>query len=171
MLLAAVFTLLDTVLSNWLILCVSYYSDNEKCHGEPSEDWLRNIGMCFWICVGLSNMFWTIAHFLFAFRYLESAAMLGKISKTLAEHKRNQAISQKITYIGVGLITTNYLIFIANNGINFGITGNFNLNLDLWTRKIIPTVFILGFCVILLVALVWICSIFRHDKGLISSEI
>jgi hypothetical protein len=44
------------------------------------------------ICGSLSFMFYLQAHFVFAYRYLESAEMLSKKKQTLAKLKSKQAI-------------------------------------------------------------------------------
>ena len=103
-------------------------------------------------------------HFLFAYRYFEVAEMFGREDKTLAKHEKNRAITRKISYVIVAVITLNYLIEMANYVIYRRITGEYNDSLDNWTYNIIPGVFLLGFCLLLLVALVWICHSLRHDK-------
>jgi uncharacterized membrane protein YwzB len=70
----------------------------------------------------------------------------------------------------VAIITLNYLIFFANYGIYRRITGKYNHNLDNWTYNIIPGVFLLAFCILLLIALVWVCHSLRHDKHLMGNE-
>jgi hypothetical protein len=68
-------------------------------------------------------MFYLQGHFVFAYRYLESAEMLSKKKQTKAKFEKKQAISQKISYFGVALIAINYLILIAGIGIYVRITG------------------------------------------------
>jgi hypothetical protein len=78
------------------------------------------------ICYALQGIFWTNGHFLFAFRYFEVAEMFGREDQTLAKHEKNRGITQKISYMGVSIITINYLIFIANIGIYYRITGEYS---------------------------------------------
>jgi hypothetical protein len=101
---------------------------------------------------------------------LEAAEMLGRKDQTLAKHEKRRAISKKISYVGVALITINYLTCIACRGIYYRITGESNLALVNWTLIINPSLFISSFCVILLVALIWIFHTFRHDKNLMGNE-
>jgi hypothetical protein len=77
MLLAAVLNLIQTILLNWYIGCVVFYGLNEKCHSKPSNDWAANVLLSWYICISLDGMFYVQAHFVFAYRYLESAEMLG----------------------------------------------------------------------------------------------
>jgi hypothetical protein len=71
-------------------------------------------------------MFYSQGHFVFAYRYLESAEMLGSEKQTLAKCKQKRAISQKISYFGVALIAINYIIDIANAGFYARISGKGN---------------------------------------------
>ena len=52
--------------------------------------------------------------------------MFGREDQTLAKHEKNRGITQKISYMGVSIITINYLIFIANIGIYYRITGEYS---------------------------------------------
>ena len=70
----------------------------------------------------------------------------------------------------MAVITLDYFIDIINSCIYDRITGEYNAILELWTWRIIPTVFLLVFCVLLLVALVWICHSLKHDKHLMGNE-
>jgi hypothetical protein len=72
-------------------------------------------------------------HFLFAFRYFEVAEMFGREDKSLAKHETNRRITQKISYVGVAIITINYLIEITNYVIYRRITGNYSANIEFWT--------------------------------------
>jgi hypothetical protein len=72
-------------------------------------------------------------HFLFAFRYFEVAEMFGREDKSLAKHEKNRKITQKISYVGVAIITINYLIEITNYVIYRRITGNYSANIEFWT--------------------------------------
>ena len=62
------------------------------------------------------------------------------------------------------------MIYFANYGIYRRITGEYNLTLDNWTYNIIPGVFLLSFCILLLVALLWVLHSLRHDKHLLGNE-
>jgi hypothetical protein len=88
--------------------------------------------------------------------------MLSKQKQTLANYKKKRAISQKISYFGVVLIAFNYLILIV--GFAIYSRSEYNKALYNWTIEIIPFTFLVGICVILLVALIWICRMFSHDK-------
>jgi hypothetical protein len=164
MLTAAVLALIQIILINWGVGCTSFSDLNEKCHGNKSEDWTANVLLFIKICGDLCNMFYLQGHFVFAYRYLESADMLSKKGQTFAKYKKRQAISQKISYFGVALITTNCLISIAGVAFYQRITGEYNKALNNWKFWIIPGVFLVGVCVILLVALTWICFMYGHDK-------
>jgi hypothetical protein len=78
MLLSAFFGLMRVILYNWYIGCYYYYSLNDKCGGEPTTNWLQNVLFFNNTCEALSEMFYFHGHFLFAYRYLESAEMLGR---------------------------------------------------------------------------------------------
>jgi hypothetical protein len=78
MFLSAGFGLIKVILINWYFGCKDYNSMNEKCHGKKSEDWLFNVYLFSEICEALSQMFYFHGHFIFAYRYLESAEMLGR---------------------------------------------------------------------------------------------
>ena len=67
--------------------------------------------------------------FLFAYRYFEVAEMFGREDQTQAKHEKNRGITRKISYVGVAVISINYLIFFANKGIYRRITGEFSLTL------------------------------------------
>jgi heme/copper-type cytochrome/quinol oxidase subunit 2 len=69
----------------------------------------------------------------------------------------------------VALIAINYLITISV-GIDERITGEVNKTLENWSFFIIPGIILVGICLIILVALSWVCFTFRRDKELASSE-
>jgi hypothetical protein len=162
--LSASFGLLAIILYNWVEGCKYFYAENDKCHGQPSQDWLANVRMFNNLCSGLADICYFNGHFLFAYRYFEVAEMFGREDKTLAKHEKNRAITRKISYVIVAVITLNSLIEIANKCIYRRITGEYSHSLYNWTYHIIPGVFLLGFCLLLLVALLWICHSLRHDK-------
>jgi hypothetical protein len=109
-------------------------------------------------------------HFLFVYRYFEVAEMFGREIKTQAKHEQNRGITRRISYVLVSIISLTYLIEFANYGIYRRITGEYNTNLENWTYNIIPGVFILSFCTLLLVALLWVLHSLRHDKHLMGNE-
>ena len=74
----------------------------------------------------LSAMFYYNGHFLFAYRYFEVAEMFGREDKSLAKHEKNRGVTRKISYVGVALITLNYLIQLANKCIYRRITDEYN---------------------------------------------
>jgi hypothetical protein len=170
MLLASVCDLITIILDNWWMGCRDFSDLNEKCRGQPSKEWVANVLLFDDISLSLGNMFYNQGHFVFAYRYLESAEMLGQKKQTLAKIKNKRAISQKISYFGVAFIAINYMIDIGNEGFYQRITGEYNETLTKWTWLFIPGVFLLGICVIILVALIWICRTFRHDVKLVGSE-
>jgi hypothetical protein len=98
------------------------------------------------------------------------AEMFGREDQTQAKHEKNREVTRKISYVGVAVISINYLIFFANKGIYRRITGEFSLTLLNWTFNIIPGFFLLGFCILLLVAILWVCYSLRHDKKLIGND-
>jgi hypothetical protein len=55
------------------------------------------------------------------------------------------------------------LIEIANKCIYRRMTGEYSHTLHNWTISLIPGVFLLSFCVLLLISIVWICHSLRHD--------
>jgi hypothetical protein len=69
------------------------------------------------ICIGIFKGFWHNGHFLFAFRYFEVAEMFGRKDKTMSKHEENRGITRKISYVGVAIITLNFLIYIFTFGI------------------------------------------------------
>ena len=135
MLTAAVLQLIVIILYNWYYGCTDFSDLNEKCHGHKSEDWTANVGLFNNTCYTLSIMFYLQGHFVFAYRYLESAEMLSNRGggQTFAKYKKKQAVSQKINYFGVALIATNYLIAIAGVAIYYRITDGYNTTLNKWT--------------------------------------
>jgi hypothetical protein len=58
--------------------CKDFYEENEKCGGQPSEEWVANVALFNNTCWALNNAFYNIGHFLFAFRYFEVAEMFGR---------------------------------------------------------------------------------------------
>ena len=111
-------------------------------------------------------MFWNIGHFLFAYRYFEVAEMFGREDKTLAKHEQNRGITRKISYVFVAIIALNYLAYFINLGIYQRVSGagNYNQTLNEWTSNIILGIFIMFCCLLLFVALVWICHSLRRDR-------
>ena len=109
-------------------------------------------------------MFYYIGHFLFAYRYFEVAEMFGRDDQSQAKHENNRGITRKISYVGVGFITINYLVELVNIGIYRRVTGEYNTALDNWTWNIIPGVLLLVFCILLLVALLRICNSLKNDE-------
>jgi hypothetical protein len=170
MLASAGCTALYEVSRNWAVFCPLFYAENEKCHGQPSEDWVANVVLFNDTCGALNSIFYYNGHFLFAYRYFEVAEMFGREDKTQAKHEKNRGITRKISYVCVAIITINFLILIANDGIYKRITGEHNLTLYKWTIDIIPGVFLLAFCILLMVALLWVCHSLRHDKHLMGNE-
>jgi magnesium-transporting ATPase (P-type) len=169
MLTAAVLRLIQIILFNWDYGCTDFSDLNEKCHGQQSKAWSENVFLFTNICGNLSSMFFYQGHFVFAYRYLESAEMLSNKQQTKAKYKKKTAISQKISYTVAALIAINFLTIIAHY-LSYRFTGNLNETLQKWTYTIIPLIFMVGICVILLVALTWICKMFWHDDKLVSSE-
>jgi hypothetical protein len=109
-------------------------------------------------------MFYYNGHFLFAYRYFEVAEMFGRDDQTQAKHENNRGITRKISFVGVALISINFLIELSNYGIYHRITGEYNQTLENWTYNIIPGVFLIVFCVLLFVSLAWICNSLKHDE-------
>jgi hypothetical protein len=109
-------------------------------------------------------MFYYNGHFLFAYRYFEVAEMFGREDKSQAKHEKNRGITRKISYVCVAIISVNFLIEITNIGIYLRITGKYNPTLNSWTVNIIPGVFLMSFCILLLVAILWICHSLKHDE-------
>jgi hypothetical protein len=164
MFLAAFFSVLTTILHNWEMGCKYFYAENDKCRGEPTTTWVANVALFNNFCYTLTNMLYYFGHFLFVFRYFEVAEMLGREDQSLVKHKKNRGITQKISYLGLAIISANYLIRFANKGIYRRINGEYNQTIYNWTRNIIPGVFMLIFCLLMLVALLWICNSLRYDK-------
>jgi hypothetical protein len=121
-------------------------------------------------CLALTNMFYYNGHFLFAFRYFEVAEMFGREDQTLAKHEKNRGVTRKISYVCVSIISLNYLIELANIGFYQKLTGEYNANIEKWTMNISPGVFLLSFCILLFVSLVWICNSLKQDKHLMGNE-
>jgi hypothetical protein len=115
-------------------------------------------------------MFYYNGHFLFAYRYFEVAEMFGRDDKSQAKHEINRGVTRKISYVYVAIISLNYLINLGNYGIYRRITGEYSANIEKWTYNIIPGVFLLAFCILLLVALLWVCHSLQQDKHLMGNE-
>jgi magnesium-transporting ATPase (P-type) len=96
--------------------------------------------------------------------------MFGREDKSPAKHEINRGITRKISYVCVAIISINYLIWFANLGIYFRITGEYNHTLRLWTGTIFSGVFLVAFCILLLVALLWVYHSLRHDEQLMGNE-
>jgi hypothetical protein len=96
--------------------------------------------------------------------------MFGREDKSQAKHEVNRGVTRKISYVCVAIISINYLIEIANYGIYRRITGGYSANIEKWTLKIIPGVFLLAFCILLLVALLWVLHSLKNDKHLMGNE-
>jgi hypothetical protein len=43
MFLSTVFDLIGTILYSWKYGCSVLYADNDKCHGEPTANWVANV--------------------------------------------------------------------------------------------------------------------------------
>jgi hypothetical protein len=96
--------------------------------------------------------------------------MFGREDKSQDKHEKNRGITRKISYVCVAIISINYLVEIANVGVYLRITGEYNPTLLILTYQIIPGVLLLSFCILLLVALLWVCHSLRHDKQLMGNE-
>jgi hypothetical protein len=79
-------------------------------------------------------------------------------------------VTQKISFVVIAFIVINYLAVISNDVIYKQIVGTYNHTLNNWTNRIIPAMFLFGCCILLLVALVWICHSLRHDPQLMGNE-
>jgi hypothetical protein len=90
--------------------------------------------------------------------------MFGREDQTQAKHEKNRAITRKISYVGVITIAINFVIYIINYSIYRRITGDYSKALSKWTTIIIPSMFLLICCLLLLISLVWICHSLRYDK-------
>jgi hypothetical protein len=97
--------------------------------------------------------------------------MLGREDKSQAKHKVNRGITKKISYLGVSIICFNYLVQIINSGIYARVTGGFNTTLFRWTELYMAGLFYLIDCVLLLVALIWICRSLKNDPQVMGNEI
>jgi hypothetical protein len=171
MLLYTIFLLLFTILENWYKGCNTFYALNEqKCHGKPSDEWLANISLLWVTCDAFTNVFYYIGHFLFAYRYFEVAEMFGRDDQSQAKHEKNRSITRRISYVIVALICINWFIECANYGIYRRVTGEYNFTLDKWTYTIMPGVLLLSYCILQLVALVWICRSLKHDPKVMGNE-
>jgi hypothetical protein len=114
---------LEVILYNWSVFCSHFYAENDKCHGEPSQDWHYNVRFFNNTCGALSDAFYFNGHFLFAYRYFEVAEMFGREDQSQAKHDINRGVTRKISYVCVAIISLNYLIEFANHGIYRRITG------------------------------------------------
>ena len=76
--------------------------------------------------------------FLFAFRYFEVAEMFGREDQTAAKHEKNRAVTRKISYVGLTIITLNFLICFSNYGVNKRVTTTYDTYLNYWTYLIMP---------------------------------
>jgi hypothetical protein len=164
------FEVLGIILYNWVAFCDNFYAENDKCHGEPTTNWVANVALFNDICLALGNVFYYNGHFLFAYRYFEVAEMFGREDKSQAKHEINRGVTRKISYVCVAIISINFLIELANYGIYRRITGEYSHTLEYWTYFIIPSVFMLSYCILLLVALLWVLYSLKHDKHLIGNE-
>jgi hypothetical protein len=98
------------------------------------------------------------------------AEMFGREDKSQAKHEINRGVTRKISYVCVAIMFLNYLIEFANKGIYRRITGEYNHTLHNWTLGIIPSVFLLSFCILLFISLLWVLHSLRHDKHLMGNE-
>jgi hypothetical protein len=121
-------------------------------------------------CQDLHYAFYYNGHFLFAYRYFEVAEMFGREDKSLAKHEKNRGITAKISYVCVAIISMNFLLNFGNYGIYRRVTGEYNHTLDKWTYTYLPGMFLLMYCILLLVALVWICRSLKNDPEVMGNE-
>jgi hypothetical protein len=161
---------LEVILYNWVAFCDNFYAQNDKCHDEPTADWVANVTLFNNLCSTLAVAFYYNGHFLFAYRYFEVAEMFGRDDQSQAKHEINRGVTRKISYVCVAIISLNSLIYFANKGIYRRITSEYSHTLYNWTDNIMPGVFLLGFCVLLLISIVWICHSLKHDKHLKGNE-
>jgi hypothetical protein len=96
--------------------------------------------------------------------------MFGREDQTLEKHEENRGTTQKISYAGVAIISINFIGWSINNGIYYRITGEYSPTIEFWTYTILPGVFLLVDCILLFVALVWICHSLRHDPQVMGNE-
>jgi hypothetical protein len=66
------------------------------------------------ICYAVSYCLYHQAHFLFAYRYFEVAEMFGRKDKSMQMHIRRRKMTSKISYVILGIIAINFLIYIIN---------------------------------------------------------
>jgi len=95
--------------------------------------------------------------------------MFGRDDQTYATHIRIRKITKKISYACLALITTNYLVFIADEIYN-RINGTFSHQLYYWTAFYIPNTCLFIDCMLLLISLVWICHSLRYDRQVMGIE-
>jgi hypothetical protein len=132
-------------------------------------DYFYNLELMSNTCEAISFCLYHQAHFLFAYRYFEVAEMFGRQDKTMEKHIRVRKVTGKISYAVIGLIATNYLVFIANL-IYLRVTDQLSQKLNNWTYEIIPTFFLTADCVLLLIALVWLWRSLNHDPKVMGNE-
>ena len=89
--------------------------------------------------------------------------MFGREDKSMAKHERNRGITRKISYVGVAIISINWIANFVNYGVYRWATGEYNHPLDNWNYNILPGVFLSVEIILLFVALVWICHSLKHD--------
>ena len=81
----------------------------------------------------------------------------------MEKHEINRNFTRKISYVGLAIIAVNYIIVIANYDVYRRVTGAYSPTLDTLTYIIMPQVFLLIDCTLMLIALIWICKSLRHD--------
>jgi hypothetical protein len=79
---------------------------------EDSFD--RGFALAYAVVFCLTNFYYYAGHWVFAFRYLEVAEMLGRANKSNKAHLRVRKITGKINVFAVGTMSVSYFLMILN---------------------------------------------------------
>ena len=106
-------------------------------------------------------------HWLFAYKYFSTALMFGRKNKSKEAHEKRIKFSLKIKYLGLALITINYLVYTALL-ISYRVEGKF------WKKlykgcplfkafEYTSSLFFIVDCLVCFAGLGWICTNLKRD--------
>jgi C4-dicarboxylate transporter len=97
--------------------------------------------------------------------------MLGRADKSNEMHIKARKVTVKVSVTMCVVIVASYSAWAVNGYFYYFNDGNYyNETLDNWSHQILPNVYLLIDCTLLLVALIWICRSLKHDKHMMGNE-
>jgi hypothetical protein len=181
-LLSSLILILTGVLYGWSVFCwaATYgtFLYNSRCPILTSKfdnSFSQNVTFAYNLSAYLQGFCYFSAHWLFSFRYFEVAEMLGRANKSNEAHIKARKITSKISVTMIFLIGVNYIIagyncYFWDETDYLQKNKHYSDTINTVTFYLMPTIFLLIDCVLLLIALIWICRSLKHSEEVMGNE-